>query len=384
MWPRSLRGIRSPLRATHTDMQPLCKGTEFTPERSTITVTHELLTIGRISVDIYPNDIGVDLEDVTSFGKYLGGSPSNVAVAAARHGRRTAVITRTGDDAFGKYLHRELRKFNVDDSFVTAVKEWPTAVTFCAIKPPEDFPLYFYGRFPTAPDLQIKAGELDLGAIRDAGIFWSTVTGLCQEPSRDRPPRRPRGPAPDRAEAGPVHHPGPRLPADVLGFRGGSPGAGRQDPPARHRRDRQRQGMCRRRRRRHPGRAGGPAAGRRRRNRRREAWPRRRDGQDPHRACGVRPGPGGNRQRPRRRRLLRRGLLPRTAVRLAAGPGPRLRQRRRRPGRLPAVLRGCHADAGGSHLPARRTRPPGTGQPTPPKEQPCEPQSRLRHRRGGR
>ena len=90
-------------------------------------MTHELLTIGRISVDIYPNDIGVELEDVTSFGKYLGGSPSNVAVAAARHGRRTGVITRTGDDAFGKYLHRELHKFNVDDSFVTPVKEWPTA-----------------------------------------------------------------------------------------------------------------------------------------------------------------------------------------------------------------------------------------------------------------
>lgn len=147
-------------------------------------MTHELLTIGRISVDIYPNDIGADLEDVTSFGKYLGGSPSNVAVAAARHGRRAGVISRTGDDPFGNYLHRELRKFNVDDSFVRAVKEWPTAVTFCAIKPPEDFPLYFYGRFPTAPDLQIRPEELDLASIRDAGIFWSTVTGLCQEPSR--------------------------------------------------------------------------------------------------------------------------------------------------------------------------------------------------------
>ena len=149
-----------------------------------MTVTHELLTIGRISVDIYPNDIGVDLEDVSSFGKYLGGSPSNVAVAAARHGRRTGVITRTGNDAFGNYLHRELRKFGVDDSFVTPVKEWPTPVTFCAIKPPDDFPLYFY-RFPTAPDLQIKAEELDLDAIKEARIFWSTVTGLCQEPSRE-------------------------------------------------------------------------------------------------------------------------------------------------------------------------------------------------------
>ncbi|WP_285250529.1 5-dehydro-2-deoxygluconokinase [Pseudarthrobacter sp. fls2-241-R2A-168] len=148
-------------------------------------MTHELLTIGRISVDIYPNDIGVGLEDVNSFGKYLGGSPSNVAVAAARHGRRTGVITRTGDDPFGEYLHRELRKFNVDDTYVTPVEDWPTAVTFCAIKPATDeFPLYFYGRFPTAPDLQIKTGELDLDAIRESGIFWSTVTGLCQEPSR--------------------------------------------------------------------------------------------------------------------------------------------------------------------------------------------------------
>lgn len=144
---------------------------------------HDVLTIGRISVDIYPNDIGVDLEDVTSFGKYLGGSPSNVAVAAARHGRRTAVITRTGEDPFGAYLHSELRKFTVDDQFVSSVPVWPTPVTFCAIKPPDEFPLYFY-RTPTAPDLQIAAEDLDLDAICGARIFWSTVTGLCQEPSR--------------------------------------------------------------------------------------------------------------------------------------------------------------------------------------------------------
>lgn len=148
-----------------------------------MTETHDLLTIGRISVDIYPNDIGVDLENVTSFGKYLGGSPSNVAVAAARHGRRTGVITRTGDDPFGNYLHQELTKFKVDDQFVSAVPVWPTPVTFCAIKPPDNFPLYFY-RTPTAPDLQIAADELDLDAIKATRIFWSTVTGLCQEPSR--------------------------------------------------------------------------------------------------------------------------------------------------------------------------------------------------------
>lgn len=147
-------------------------------------VSYDLLTMGRISVDIYPNDIGVDLEDVTSFGKYLGGSATNVAVAAARHGRMTAVITRTGDDSFGRYLSRELGRYNVDDSFVRPVAGLQTPVTFCAIKPPEDFPLYFYGRLPTAPDWQIASGELDAEAISHASVFWSTVTGLCQEPSR--------------------------------------------------------------------------------------------------------------------------------------------------------------------------------------------------------
>lgn len=146
-------------------------------------MTHDVLTIGRISVDIYPEDIGVGLEDVSTFRKYLGGSPTNVAVAAARHGRASAVITRTGIDPFATYLHQELRKFGVDNRFVSEVEVWPTPVTFCAIRPPEDFPLYFY-RTPTAPDWQISEDELDLEAIRSAGIFWSTVTGLAQEPSR--------------------------------------------------------------------------------------------------------------------------------------------------------------------------------------------------------
>lgn len=147
-------------------------------------MSYDLLTMGRISVDIYPDDVGVGLADVTSFGKYLGGSPSNVAVACAKHGRDTGVITRTGDDPFGEYLHRELSRYGVDDSHVSAVSGLQTPATFCAIMPPEDFPLYFYGRFPTAPDLQIEAAELDLDAIRSAKVFWSTVTGLCQEPSR--------------------------------------------------------------------------------------------------------------------------------------------------------------------------------------------------------
>jgi 5-dehydro-2-deoxygluconokinase len=144
---------------------------------------YDVLTIGRVSVDVYPLQVGVALEDVDTFGKFLGGSPTNVAVAAARHGRRTAVITRTGDDPFGRFVHRALGELGVDDAFVSAVPGRPTPVAFCEIFPPDDFPLYFYGR-PDAPDMMIEPDELDLGAVRSARVFWSTVTGLSQEPSR--------------------------------------------------------------------------------------------------------------------------------------------------------------------------------------------------------
>jgi len=143
----------------------------------------EVLTMGRVGVDLYPEQSGVHLEDVTTFHRFLGGSATNVAVAAARHGRSAAVITRTGDDPFGAYVHRALAGFGVDDRFVSAVPDIPTPVTFCEIFPPDDFPIYFY-RFPTAPDLQIRADDLDLEAVAAADIFWVTGTGLCQEPSR--------------------------------------------------------------------------------------------------------------------------------------------------------------------------------------------------------
>lgn len=143
----------------------------------------DVLTMGRIGVDVYPLQVGVSLREVTTFGKYLGGSATNVAVAAARLGRSSAVITRTGADPFGEFLHVALRRFGVDDRYVTAVPDLPTPVTFCEIFPPDHFPIYFY-RYPKAPDLEIRPEELDLDAIKGAGVFWVTVTGLSQEPSR--------------------------------------------------------------------------------------------------------------------------------------------------------------------------------------------------------
>jgi 5-dehydro-2-deoxygluconokinase len=149
----------------------------------TSTQPFDVLAIGRSGVDIYPLQIGVGLEHVESFGKFLGGSAANVSVAAARLGNRTALISGVGADPFGTFVRNELAGLGVDNRFVTTHDEYPTPVTFCEIFPPDNFPLYFYRR-PSAPDLQIRPDELDLDAVRSARLYWSTVTGLSEEPSR--------------------------------------------------------------------------------------------------------------------------------------------------------------------------------------------------------
>jgi 5-dehydro-2-deoxygluconokinase len=143
----------------------------------------DVIAMGRVGVDIYPQQIGVGLAEVETFAKYLGGTAGNVAVAVARYRHRVALVSRTGVDPFGEYLHRALRNFGVDDRYVTDVPDLSTPVTFCEIFPPDDFPVYFY-RLPKAPDLVIHEHELDMDAIRAARILWVTVTGLCEEPSR--------------------------------------------------------------------------------------------------------------------------------------------------------------------------------------------------------
>jgi 5-dehydro-2-deoxygluconokinase len=148
-----------------------------------MTEPFDLITMGRVGVDLYPEQIGVSLADVRTFAKSLGGSPTNVAVAAARLGARAAVITKVGDDPFGPYVRRALRDFGVDDRWVGTHPTLRTPVVFCEIHPPDDFPLLFY-REPTAPDMTIAPEDLDLDAIRAARVFWTTGTGLSAEPSR--------------------------------------------------------------------------------------------------------------------------------------------------------------------------------------------------------
>jgi 5-dehydro-2-deoxygluconokinase len=143
----------------------------------------EILTMGRSSVDLYPQQHDVPLADVEAFEKSIGGSPTNVAVAAARLGRRAAVINRVGDDAFGRYVRQGLRDFGVHDAFVSTDPDLLTPVVFCELMPPEEPTIYFY-REPTGPEMRLTVDDLPLGHVASVPLFWITGSRFAEEPSR--------------------------------------------------------------------------------------------------------------------------------------------------------------------------------------------------------
>jgi 5-dehydro-2-deoxygluconokinase len=144
----------------------------------------ELLTIGRVSVDLYAEQLGVPFARVQSFAKSIGGSPTNVAVAAARLGRRSAVVTAVGADHFGGYVQEKLRGFGVDTRFVGTHPRLRTPLAFAAMDPPEEPTLLFY-REPTAPDEHLELTDALLDAARSVGVFW--VSGSCLAGSQTGP-----------------------------------------------------------------------------------------------------------------------------------------------------------------------------------------------------
>ena len=143
----------------------------------------EVATMGRVSVDLYPEQIGVTLAEVRSFAKSLGGSSTNVAVAAARLGRRSAAITKVGADGFGPYVRQALEDFRVYAGWVGTDPVLRTPVVFCEVHPPDHFPLLFY-REPKAPDLNLGPDDFDGAAVASVPLFWTTGVGLTAEPSR--------------------------------------------------------------------------------------------------------------------------------------------------------------------------------------------------------
>ena len=146
-------------------------------------LTLEILTFGRSSVDFYPGQHNVALAAVDTFRKSIGGSPTNVAVAAARLGRRAALINRVGNDPFGEYIRQGLRRFGVHDAFITTDPELLTPVVFCELLPPEEPSIYFY-REPRGPDMNVSVVDLPADAIRSVPLLWTSASLFAEEPSR--------------------------------------------------------------------------------------------------------------------------------------------------------------------------------------------------------
>jgi 5-dehydro-2-deoxygluconokinase len=140
--------------------------------------------MGRVGVDLYPNQLETPLREVRTYTRFVGGFAGNVATGLARLGVRTAIVSRVGDDGHGEFVRDFLDREGVDTRFLAVDAYWRTPPTFCEVWPPDRFPITFYRR-PTAPDWQLVPEDFDADEVAAAPVFYATGTGLAQSPSRE-------------------------------------------------------------------------------------------------------------------------------------------------------------------------------------------------------
>ncbi|MFC3569770.1 bifunctional 5-dehydro-2-deoxygluconokinase/5-dehydro-2-deoxyphosphogluconate aldolase [Paracoccus simplex] len=141
-----------------------------------MTKTLDVITIGRSSVDLYGQQVGGRLEDMGSFAKYIGGSPTNIACGTARLGLRSAVITRVGDEHMGRFIREQLVREGVDVRGVATDPERLTALVLLGIRDEDSFPLIFYRE--NCADMALSEADIDEGFIAEARAVLATGTHL--------------------------------------------------------------------------------------------------------------------------------------------------------------------------------------------------------------
>ena len=138
--------------------------------------TLDLITIGRASVDLYGTQVGGRLEDMGSFQKYIGGSPTNIAAGTARLGLKSALITRVGDEHMGRFIREELAREGVDVRGVRTDPERLTALVLLGIRDEDRFPLIFYRE--NCADMALCEDDIDEGFVASARALVATGTHL--------------------------------------------------------------------------------------------------------------------------------------------------------------------------------------------------------------
>jgi len=136
----------------------------------------DVITIGRSSVDLYGVQIGGRLEDMASFNKYIGGSPTNMAAGTARLGLRSALITRVGDEHMGRFIREELQREGVDVTGVRIDPERLTALVLLGIRDEDRFPLIFYRE--NCADMALCEDDIDEALIARSRSVVATGTHL--------------------------------------------------------------------------------------------------------------------------------------------------------------------------------------------------------------
>jgi 5-dehydro-2-deoxygluconokinase len=136
----------------------------------------DLITIGRSSVDLYGAQVGGRLEDMRSFEKYLGGSPTNMAAGTARLGLKSALLTKVGDEHMGRFIREELEREGVDTTGVLTDPERLTALVLLGIRDDEQFPLIFYRE--NCADMALSEDDVDEAFISRARAVVATGTHL--------------------------------------------------------------------------------------------------------------------------------------------------------------------------------------------------------------
>jgi 5-dehydro-2-deoxygluconokinase len=140
--------------------------------------TLDLIAVGRSSVDLYGQQIGGRLEDMASFAKYLGGSPTNTASGGARLGLKTGLLTRVGADHMGRFIREQLAREGVDTAGVLTDTERLTALVVLGIRDRDTFPLIFYRE--NCADMALEPGDVDEAWFARAGAVLINGTHLSQ------------------------------------------------------------------------------------------------------------------------------------------------------------------------------------------------------------
>ncbi len=139
----------------------------------------DVITIGRSSVDLYGAQIGGRLEDMATFEKYVGGSPTNIAVGTARLGLKSALISRVGDEHMGRFIAEQLQREGVNTDGLITDKERLTALVLLGIRDQEQFPLIFYRE--NCADMALCEDDIDPDFIKSARAIVATGTHLSNQ-----------------------------------------------------------------------------------------------------------------------------------------------------------------------------------------------------------